>query len=232
MRQISNSDWTQLRNALDAKGFVHLKDILSPEFCERTIRLYNEEPLFRSTVNMQRYRFGQGEYKYFRYPLPDPLQALREHFYEPLVVLANEWMMRLNMPARYPEQLKYFLQICHAQGQIRPTPLMLRYETGGFNTLHQDIYGEVYFPFQIVFMLTQPGEDFEGGELVFVEQAPRAQSRAEVIIPALGDAVIFTTNFRPVKGAKGYHRTRLKHGVSPVKRGIRHTMGLIFHDAS
>lgn len=232
MKEIDRLDWIRIRETLDGKGFVQLKEVLPREFCERMIALYAEEALFRSTIDMQRYRFGVGEYKYFCYPLPGPLQSLREAFYPPLVPIANEWMSRLGIQTHYPESLNEFLATCHAQEQRRPTPLVLRYEAGGFNTLHQDIYGEVYFPFQIVFMLTQPGRDYEGGELVFVEQVPRAQSRAEVINPGIGDAVIFTTNFRPVKGSKGYYRTKMKHGVSPVKNGRRYSMGLIFHDAS
>jgi uncharacterized protein len=232
MKEIDRMDWIQIRETVDGKGFVRLKEVLTPEFCERMISLYAEETLFRSTIDMQRYRFGLGEYKYFRYPLPGPLQSLREAFYPLLVPIANEWMSRLGIQTHYPQELNEFLATCHAKEQKRPTPLMLRYEAGGFNTLHQDIYGEVYFPFQIVFMLTQPGRDYEGGELVFVEQVPRAQSRAEVINPGIGDAVIFTTNFRPVKGSKGYYRAKMKHGVSPVKNGRRYSMGLIFHDAS
>jgi hypothetical protein len=173
-----------------------------------------------------------GEYKYFSYPLPILVRSLRERFYTPLVPVANEWMERLGIENRYPGELNEFLSTCHSKSQMRPTPLVLRYESGGYNTLHQDIYGEIFFPFQVVFMLTQPGRDYEGGELVFVEQLPRAQSRAEVVIPQLGDAVIFTTNFRPVKGSRGYYRASMKHGVSPVKRGVRYTMGIIFHDAS
>jgi uncharacterized protein len=232
MKEIAQTDWMHARETLDGKGFVQLKEVLSPSDCEQVIDFYNEEQLFRSTINMQRYRFGLGEYKYFNYPLPDPLQPLREGFYSMLVSLANEWMSRLGISAHYPKDLTDFLGDCHAKNQVRPTPLMLRYGPGGFNTLHQDIYGEVYFPFQVVFMLTQPGKDYEGGELVFVEQLPRAQSRAEVMNPGLGDAVIFTTNFRPVKGSKGYYRAKVKHGVSLVKSGRRYTMGLIFHDAT
>ena len=181
---------------------------------------------------MQRYRFGSGEYKYFAYPLPAIIQQLREQMYPLLTPLANDWMQRLGVDLKYPSELETFLSQCHSKEQRRPTPLILRYEKGGYNTLHQDIYGEIFFPFQVVFMLNRPGTDYEGGELVFVEQVPRAQSRAEVIIPSVGDAIVFTTNFRPVKGSKGYYRTRMKHGVSPVKNGLRYTMGIIFHDAT
>ncbi|MEX1241333.1 MAG: 2OG-Fe(II) oxygenase [Cyclobacteriaceae bacterium] len=225
-------DWDQARASLDSRGFVRIPSVLPEKQCLDICDLYQEETLFRSTINMQRYRFGMGEYKYFGYPLPALIQSLREEFFEPLVPLANEWMNRLGVDTRYPSRLPEFLSLCHSKGQKRPTPLVLRYEGGGYNTLHQDIYGEIFFPFQVVFILTQPGRDYEGGELVFVEQLPRAQSRAEVVIPQQGDAVIFTTNFRPVKGSKGYYRAKMKHGVSPVKQGLRYTMGIIFHDAS
>ena len=181
---------------------------------------------------MQRYRFGMGEYKYFSYPLSPLIESLRRTFYPALVAIANDWMEKLNSDIRYPEDLDEFLSRCHSAGQRRPTPLILRYEAGGYNTLHQDLYGEVYFPFQAVVMLSRPGIDYQGGELVFVEQLPRAQSRAQVLSPAQGDAVVFTTNFRPVKGAKGFYRGRMKHGVSQVTSGVRYTTGTIFHDAN
>lgn len=232
METIINGDWIDLLKPLDARGFAVIPSVLSENQCRQIKELYPAEKPFRSTINMQRYRFGMGEYKYFSYPLPGLVQALREEFYRPLVPVANEWMYRLGMDIRYPARLSEFLSVCHSHRQQRPTPLVLRYEHGGYNTLHQDIYGEIFFPFQAVFMLTQPGRDYEGGELVFVEQLPRAQSRAEVASPQLGDAVIFTTNFRPVRGTRGFYRAKMKHGVSPVKSGIRCTMGLIFHDAS
>ncbi|HEX8041740.1 MAG TPA: 2OG-Fe(II) oxygenase [Chryseosolibacter sp.] len=226
------TDARQVAHGLDTCGFALVNRVLSSEACDTIRDFYEQERLFRSTINMQRYRFGLGEYKYFDYPLPSIVQSLRENFYEHLVPLANEWMSRLGLDTRYPGKLDEFLALCHSKNQRRPTPLVLRYESGGFNTLHQDIYGEVYFPFQVVFVLTERGRDYEGGELVFVEQLPRAQSRAEVIAPGKGDAVIFTTNFRPVKGSKGYYRAKMKHGVSPVRKGTRYTMGLIFHDAA
>jgi len=219
-------------NALDHHGFVAVPSALSEGECIGLRHLYEEEKLFRSKINMQRYRFGMGEYKYFSYPLPPLIQSLREAFYRSLVPIANEWMERLGVDIHYPNELPDFLSDCHARGQRRPTPLILRYTEGGYNTLHQDIYGEVFFPFQVVFMLTQSENDYVGGQLVFVEQLPRAQSRAEVVSPAQGDAVIFTTNFRPVMGSRGYYRTKMKHGVSTVKEGIRYTLGLIFHDAA
>jgi hypothetical protein len=181
---------------------------------------------------MKRYRFGQGEYKYFSYPLPPAIQTLREQLYTPLATLANQWMDRLSMKDRFPMTHPELLEACQAEGQNRPTPLLLRYETGGFNTLHQDLYGAVYFPFQVVFVLSEAGKDYEGGEFVLIEQLPRAQSRAEVIHIAKGDALIFTTNFRPVKGSRGYYRARMKHGISPLRSGTRYALGIIFHDAA
>lgn len=181
---------------------------------------------------MKRYRFGEGEYKYFNYPLPSLIQTLREQFYRPLSGIANEWMEKLSISKQFPETHAELIIQCQLQAQKRPTPLILHYTAGGFNTLHQDLYGEVYFPFQIVFVLTQHGHDHEGGELVLVEQVPRAQSKAEVIKPNQGDALIFTTNFRPVKGARGYYRANMKHGVSEVKSGERFALGIIFHDAA
>ena len=205
--------------------------MLSPDECAHVRGFYDDGELFRSVINMQRYRFGKGEYKYFSYPLPPIIQALREQIYPQLVPLANAWMKYLNIDHVYPANHAELIALCRAKNQSRPTPLILKYEPGGFNTLHQDLYGDVYFPFQIVLVLTQPGEDYTGGEFVMVEQTPRAQSRAEVIAPALGDAVIFTTNYRPLKGARGYYRATMKHGVSEVKTGERYSLGIIFHDA-
>lgn len=217
--------------ALDTTGYAVVSSLLTADDCSRLIGLYENKGLYRSTINMQRYRFGMGEYKYFSYPLPTIVQELRESLYHVLTSVANTWMQKLDIQISYPSELNIFLSSCHTMGQVRPTPLILRYEAGGYNTLHQDIYGDVFFPFQVVFMLSQPGEDFTGGELVFVEQVPRAQSRPQVLSPQRGDAVIFTTNFRPVKGTRGYYRAMMKHGVSPVREGRRFTMGIIFHDA-
>jgi hypothetical protein len=218
----------ELAASLNTKGYVHLKNVLSKSQCEDMQGLYDDPKLFRSIINMQRYRFGKGEYKYFNYPLPDLLGELRVQFYEKLFPIANDWMQKLGIDITFPSSHEEFIAQCHHAGQHRPTPLVLRYEAGGFNTLHQDLYGDIYFPFQVVFVLT---DKHEGGELVFVEQLPRAQSKAEVIKPGLGDAIIFTTNFRPVQGLRGYYRAKMKHGVSEVKSGVRMALGLIFHDA-
>ena len=232
MKEPETCDWSKVRESLENQGYAHLQGVLSPEECDDLSTRYRDESLFRSTVNMERYRFGRGEYKYFTYPLPPLVHSLRARFYEALAPVANEWTMRLGIDRRYPDNLQEFLALCHAHAQRRPTPLILHYESGGYNTLHQDLYGEIYFPFQVVFMLRERGSDYEGGELVFIEQLPRSQSRAAVVTPAKGDAVIFTTNFRPAKGSKGYYRAKMKHGVSPVKTGTRFTFGLIFHDAA
>lgn len=218
----------ELAASLNAKGYMLMKGALTRNQCEYLQALYDEPKLFRSTINMQRYRFGKGEYKYFTYPLPDLLVQLRLDFYERLSPIANDWMQKLGIDITFPSSHEAFIAECHQAGQHRPTPLILRYEKNGFNTLHQDLYGDVYFPFQVVFVLT---DQHEGGELVFVEQLPRAQSKAEVVKPSQGDAIIFTTNFRPVKGSRGYFRAKMKHGVSAVKSGVRMALGIIFHDA-
>jgi uncharacterized protein len=219
----------EIEGALNEKGFVHLRQVLSREQCLMLQDLYSKE-IFRSVINMQRYRFGKGEYKYFNYPLPEILQNLRAEVYKLLAPTANLWMKALGIEISYPQNHADFIKECHDKNQLRPTPLILRYEKDGFNTLHQDLYGDVYFPFQVVFVLTEPQVDHDGGELVFVEQLPRAQSKAEVLNPAQGDAVIFTTNFRPVRGTRGYYRAKMKHGVSPIRSGVRMALGLIFHD--
>lgn len=180
---------------------------------------------------MERYRFGLGEYKYFNYPLPNLLQELRESFYPHLAPVANAWMKVLNINLEFPSSHRALLDRCHAQQQVKPTPLILKYGEGGFNTLHQDLYGEVYFPLQCVLFLSEPTNEYAGGEFVLTQQTPRAQSKAVVLQPKKGDVLVFTTNFRPVKGSKGYYRASMKHGVSTVHQGERFTLGIIFHDA-
>jgi hypothetical protein len=225
-------DWIKITTDLKTAGYSKISNLLTADQCQQLQSHYDDDKLYRSTINMQRYRFGKGEYKYFSYPLPAVIQSLRETMYEPLALIANSWMTDLKIDLAYPQDHKSFISQCHAKGQTRPTPLILKYETGGFNTLHQDLYGEIYFPFQVVIVLTQKGRDHEGGELVFVEQLPRVQSKAEVIMPDQGDAIIFTTNFRPVKGSKGFYRAKMKHGVSPLRSGQRFAVGVIFHDAT
>lgn len=224
-------NWELINKELSNKGFVVLPNVLSKNECEYFQSLYDDATLYRSVINMERYRFGKGEYKYFNYPLPLKIQAMREEFYQPLASVANEWSHQLALTETFPSTHHELISVCKEKGQLRPTPLILRYEQGGFNTLHQDLYGEVYFPFQILFPLSQHGVDFEGGEFVMTEQLPRAQSRAHVLRPNQGDAVIFTTNYRPVKGTRGFYKVKMKHGISELKTGIRYAWGLIFHDA-
>lgn len=231
MKSINSLNWTEIQGALNQKGFAQIPELLSKQECNELKQLY-PQPIYRSIINMQRYRFGQGEYKYFSYPLPDIIQSLREGFYPKLVVIANQWSDLLGDDTNYPTSHSDFISVCHKHHQERPTPLILHYHQGGFNTLHQDLYGEVYFPFQVVITLSERGNDYEGGELVMTEQLPRAQSKANVLTPNLGDAIIFTTNFRPVKGIRGYYKSKMRHGVSDVKSGERYALGIIFHDAS
>ncbi len=230
MKNVGTLNWNEINQELNQKGFASIPELLSKEECEQLIHLYSM-PLYRSVINMQRYRFGLGEYKYFNYPLPKTIQTLREEFYPKLAVVANQWSELFAIETKYPSDHSDFISICNKHNQQRPTPLILYYQKGGFNTLHQDLYGEVYFPFQVVVVLAQQGKDFEGGELVMTEQLPRAQSKANVLTPNQGDAIIFTTNFRPVKGTRGYYRSRMKHGVSEIKSGERYALGIIFHDA-
>ncbi|HTH57552.1 MAG TPA: 2OG-Fe(II) oxygenase [Cyclobacteriaceae bacterium] len=231
MKDLHSVDWHHVRTSLNEKGFCQVDALCSAAECKALTDLYHQ-PIFRSVINMQRYRFGRGEYKYFNYPLPGILQILRENFYPYLAEVANTWSSVLGGSAKYPNTLSEFTAICHAQDQKRPTPLILHYGPGGYNTLHQDLYGEVYFPFQVVIVLSQPGKDFDGGEFVMTEQLPRAQSKANVLAPKQGDAVIFTTNFRPVQGAKGYYKAKMRHGVSEISSGERYALGMIFHDAN
>lgn len=232
MKDLRDLNWEAIYESLNLKGYALVPGVFYQMECEHLLTFYDNPNLFRSTINMQRYRFGKGEYKYFSYPLPPLIQATREEFYHPLSRVANQWMNQLSLDINFPETHQGMVTLCRLKNQDRPTPLLLRYEAGGFNTLHQDLYGEVYFPFQLMIALTQRGRDHEGGEFVLTEQVPRAQSKAEVIQPDQGDAVIFTTNFRPVKGSRGYYRARVKHGVSEIKSGVRYALGIIFHDAA
>ncbi len=193
--------------------------------------MYDDASLFRSRIDMARYRFGRGEYQYFADPLPEPVRSLRERLYAQLAPVATQWMAALSLETTYPPELATFLETCHQTGQLRPTPLMLRYREGDFNCLHQDLYGKVVFPFQVVVGLSAPGEEYQGGELLLVEQQPRAQSIGQVVPLAQGEGVVITTRWRPAKGTRGYYRTNFRHGVSPVTQGERFTLGIIFHDA-
>jgi uncharacterized protein len=225
-------DWPVALSSLDERGFAVIPAALTQKACEEIVTLYADDEKFRSRIEMARYAFGQGEYKYFTYPLPPMVQQLRSSFYLRLAPLANEWLGRLGSKrSSYPEKLADFIKQCHRADQKRPTPLMLKYGAGDFNCLHQDLYGEMVFPFQVTFFLSRRGKDFEGGEFVLAEQRPRKQSRVEVLAPNQGDAVIFAVHHRPVQGARGYYRANLRHGVSTIYSGERYTLGIIFHDA-
>jgi hypothetical protein len=227
-------DWAAAEQSLDERGYAVTAPLLSEEECADLVSQYGDEKRFRSHILMERYRFGVGDYKYFENPLPPTVTSLRTSVYPHLAPIANRWAEQLGAPAErapYPLEHAEFLKMCHQAGQKKPTPLMLHYEAGGYNCLHQDLYGEVSFPLQMVFLLGQAGRDWEGGEFVLVEQQPRAQSKAEVVRADQGQAIIFTTRYRPVRGTRGYYRVNLRHGVSRVHRGTRYTLGIIFHDA-
>ena len=225
-------DWDRIGADLDAHGCAVVPGLLDAAACTALAASYADPALFRSRVVMERHGFGRGEYQYFAYPLPDPVAHLRAALYPPLAAIANRWHALLDIDSRFPPDHKAFIARCHAAGQLRPTPLLLRYQAGDYNCLHQDLYGEMVFPLQVALLLSQPGEDFTGGEFVLTEQRPRMQSRAEVVPLQQGDAVIFPVNLRPVNGARGPYRVAMRHGVSRLKSGLRHTVGIIFHDAS
>lgn len=230
-KTLARIDWSRVAEDMHARGYAHVTGVLSAAGCRRLIAAYNEPELYRKTIPMERYRFGLGEYKYFQYPLPKILQTIRESVYPRLAPIANQWMDWLGLERRFPGTLTELQALCHEHGQKLPTVLILRYGQGGHNTLHQDLYGDIFFPIQLVLFLNEPGEDYTGGEFVLLQQTPRAQSTAMVVRPLLGDMLLFTTNFRPVKGARGYYRAGMRHGVSEVHTGQRHTLGIIFHDA-
>jgi uncharacterized protein len=229
--RVGSLNWPQLTADLHESGWARTGEILTPSECLNLRGQYTNDDLFRSRVVMARHRFGLGEYKYFAYPLPGLVAGLREALYLRLAGVANDWEKKLAGKSEYPGTHGEFIQLCHAKGQERPTPLMLRYEAGGYNCLHQDLYGAIYFPLQTVFMMNQPESEFAGGEFVLVEQRPRAQSAVHVIAPRQGEGVIFTTRWRPVQGTKGHYRVNIKHGVSTITRGTRHTLGIVYHDA-
>ncbi|MCJ9429346.1 2OG-Fe(II) oxygenase [Kordiimonas sp. A6E486] len=224
-------DWQTLGTQLLERGFALTPPLLTPEECADLRALYDKDTGWRSHIHMARHNFGRGEYKYFAYPLPDRVQTLRETLYPPLSRVAQTWAERLGRNVRFPESHAEFAARCHAAGQLRPTPLMLKYKAGDYNCLHQDLYGDVYFPFQAALLLSQPGTDFDGGEFVLVENRPRMQSRSAVVPVRLGQMILFAVNERPNKGSRGYYRTALRHGVSDITAGERFTLGIIFHDA-
>lgn len=232
MTDLDRYDWQEASLHLDERGHAVLPGLLNSDQCAELASLYEDDAAFRSHISMARHGFGRGEYKYLNYPLPDPVEALRHHLYSRLVPIANRWSERLGMETRYPERLGDYLDECHAAGQCRPTPLLLRYSKGDFNCLHRDLYGDRFFPLQVITLLNHPQEDFAGGELMLVEQRPRMQSIGRVVHLERGDAAIIPVNYRPQRGARGDYRLAVKHGVSEVTRGHRQTLGIIFHDAN
>ena len=228
--RVARIDWGQMRAMLEERGYATTAPLLTPAQCAELAGLYDQRERFRSRVDMARLRFGVGEYKYFAAPLPPIVAALREELYSRVVAIANDWMEVLRLEPRFPTGLSEFIEQCHRHGQARPTPLMLRYAAGGYNCLHQDLYGEVVFPLQVTVMLSRP-RDFEGGEFLLIEQRPRAQSRGDAVALGQGAAILFATRYRPVRGTRGWYRANVKHGVSRISRGRRLTLGIIFHDA-
>lgn len=229
--RVESQAWPRIVEELSGSGSAVLNGILSPQECEALARLYGHDEGFRSRIVMARHGFGRGEYKYFAYPLPGMVQSLRTVLYGKLAPLANQWNEAMGIDIRYPAGHEDFLRRCHEAGQERPTPLLLQYGAGDYNCLHQDLYGEHVFPIQVAFLLSQPERDFTGGEFVLTEQRPRMQSRAEVVPLRQGDAVAFAVHHRPARGTRGFYRVNLRHGVSRVRSGQRHTLGIIFHDA-
>ena len=229
--RIERLDWAAIRASLDDRGYATTPALLTPAECRDLIALYDRREVFRSRVVMERFGYGLGEYKYFAAPLPPLVSAMRTALYAHLAPIASDWMRALRLGEGFPASLDDFLEICRHAGQIKPTPLMLRYDAGGYNCMHQDLYGEVFFPLQITFVLSRRDTDFDGGEFLLTEQRPRAQSRGEAITLERGEAIIFATQWRPLRGARGHYRVNVRHGVSRLKAGRRFSLGIIFHDA-
>lgn len=232
MNRADGLDWQRIARDLDQEGNAIIEQLLSPEECQAIASLYPNDDVFRSRVVMERHGFGRGEYKYFRYPLPALVSELRGSVYPHLVPVANRWNEAMGSDGRYPERHADFVERCHKAGQTRPTPLLLQYEAGDYNCLHQDIYGEHVFPLQLAILLSSPGADFTGGEFVMTEQRPRMQSRPMVAPLRQGDGVVFAVHNRPVRGARSTYRVNMRHGVSRIRSGRRHTVGIIFHEAT
>ena len=230
-KRFDRIDFDAVAATLDAQGYARLPALLGHAEADGLAALYDDEAHFRSHVHMARHGFGRGEYRYFRYPLPPLVAGLRSGLYPHLAPLANRWHARMGLAVHFPEVHAEFVARCHAAGQVRPTPLLLRYGAGDYNCLHQDLYGDHVFPLQLAVLLDEPGADFDGGEFILTEQRPRMQSRAEVVPLAKGDAVLFAVNDRPVKGTRGDYRVKMRHGVSRLRSGRRHVLGIIFHDA-
>jgi hypothetical protein len=229
---LAEIDWTAIGASLDARGFAILPSLLAVDQCREVASTFADDSRFRSHIHMARHGFGKGEYKYFSYPLPEPIDELRPALYPPLAEIASRWNAAMGIDVQFPATHHAFLKRCHAAGQTRPTPLLLQYVAGDYNCLHQDLYGEHVFPLQVAILLSAPGRDFTGGEFVITEQRPRMQSRASVAPLGQGDGVVFAVHHRPVAGTRGTYRVNLRHGVSEVLSGRRHTLGIIFHDAA
>jgi uncharacterized protein len=230
-QRVHELDWSRIYRDLDERGYALTPRILSEAECEELRSLFSEEDRFRNVIDMRQVRFGSGVYKYFDNPLPEAVEDLREAFYPPLSAVANDWAEKLGQREAYPGTLQEFLEICHEAGQVRPTPLILRYEEGDYNALHQDVYGEVGFPFQVLTVLSRRGEDYTGGQFLLVTQRPRAQSVGEAITLEEGEVLIFPNKHRPVEGKRGHYQVNVRHGVSPLRSGERYALGVIFHDA-
>ena len=231
-QRVAAADWDSVARELDEYGCAPLPQLLTPAECARIAGLYGDPGHFRATIDMARHRFGAGEYRYFAAPFPEPVDALRHALYPRLLPVARDWHTRLGRPAEWPDTLDEWLDICHAAGQTRPTPILLRYETGGWNALHRDLYGDKVFPLQVVVNLSDPGTDHTGGEFLLVEQRPRAQSRGTAVLIPQGHGLVFTTRDRPVASARGWSAAPVRHGVSAIRSGRRYTLGLVFHDAT
>ena len=231
-QRVAAADWDSVARELDEYGCAPLPRLLTPAECARIAGLYDHPEHFRATIEMARHRFGAGEYRYFAAPFPEPVDALRHALYRRLLPVARDWHTRLGRPAEWPDTLDEWLDICHAAGQTRPTPILLRYETGGWNALHRDLYGDKVFPLQVVVNLSDPGADHTGGEFLLVEQRPRAQSRGTAVLIPQGHGLVFTTRDRPVASARGWSAAPVRHGVSAIRSGRRYTLGLVFHDAT
>jgi hypothetical protein len=231
-RRLARADWPALADEVNAYGRALTHQILTPAECRGVAALYDDADRFRSTIDMARYRFGSGQYRYFDRPFPELVRQLREAFYPHLLPIARDWAAKLGQPAPWPDTLAEWLDMCHAAGQTKPTPILLRYQTGDWNALHRDLYGDLVFPLQVVIGLDEPGRDYTGGEFLLVEQRPRAQSRGTVTMLEQGHGLIFTTRDRPVRSARGWSASPVRHGVSVVGSGRRHTLGLVFHDAA
>jgi len=229
--RVAALDWERIGADLDAHGCAMTGALLAADECAAIASRYGDDSLYRSRVIMARHGFGRGEYKYFAYPLPDLVASLRDSLYAPLAAIANRWNEQMGVTQHFPATHAAYLKRCHAAGQARPTPLLLQYGAGDYNCLHQDVYGELVFPLQVAFLLSRPGKDFSGGEFVLTEQRPRMQSRAEVVPLTQGEGVIFPVHHRPVQGTRGVYRVNMRHGVSRLRSGTRHTLGVIFHDA-